>query len=98
LQAFARVCANCHRANAQPALLALTSTVNGPDPRNLLRIIDEGIKPPENAFDRSMPGFRGSLSDEELHDLTLFVRSHFSQQPVWSDLAERVAEVRSGRE
>lgn len=91
---FARVCANCHRAGGQPVPLALTSTVNGPDPRNLLHIVIDGIKPPEGAFDRSMPAFGRSLSDEELADLAAFVRSHFSREPAWSDLPARIAEAR----
>lgn len=91
---FARVCANCHRAGGQPVPLALTSTVNVPDPRNLLHIIIDGIKPPEGAFDRSMPAFGRSLSDEELADLAAFVRSHFSREPAWSDLPARIAEAR----
>lgn len=96
LQMFARVCANCHRANAQAAPLALTSTVNGPDPRNFLHIVIDGITPPEGAFDRSMPGFGGSLGDADLVDLAIFVRAHFSQQPEWADLEAKVREVRGG--
>ena len=91
---FARVCANCHRSGGQPVSLALTSTVNGPDPRNLLHIVIDGIKPPEGAFDRSMPAFGASLSDQDLTDLAAFVRSHFSEEPAWSDLPARLAEVR----
>jgi mono/diheme cytochrome c family protein len=96
LAVFARVCANCHRANSQPAPLALTSTVNGPDPRNFLHIVVDGIKPPENAFDRSMPGFGGSLSAADLVDLAIFVRAHFSQKPAWGELEAKVQEVRGG--
>jgi mono/diheme cytochrome c family protein len=94
LATFGRVCANCHRSGGQPAPLALTSTVNGPDPRNLLHIIDKGIQPPQGAFDRSMPAFGASLSDEDLADLAIFVRSHFSEAPAWDDLPARVAEIR----
>lgn len=96
LQVFARVCANCHRADAQAAPLALTSTVNGPDPRNFLHIVVDGITPPEGAYDRSMPGFGGALSDADLVDLAGFVRAHFSQQPAWGDLEASVKEVRGG--
>jgi mono/diheme cytochrome c family protein len=74
--------------------LALTSTVSGPDPRNLLHIIDKGIQPPQGVFDRSMPAFGGSLSDADLADLASFVRSHFSEAPAWNDLAARVVEIR----
>lgn len=93
---FARVCANCHRTGTQAAPLALTSTVNGPDPSNLLRIIDEGVTPPAASFDRTMPGFRGALSEEDLVALAAFLRAHFSREPAWPDLAARVAAIRAG--
>jgi mono/diheme cytochrome c family protein len=96
LAVFARVCANCHRANAQAAPLALVSTVTGPDPRNFLHIVVDGIRPPEAAFDRSMPGFGGSLGDADLVDLATFVRAHFSEQPAWGELEAKVREVRGG--
>jgi len=93
---FARVCANCHRTGTQAAPLALTSTVNGPDPSNLLRIIDEGLAPPAASFDRTMPGFRGALSETDLVAMAAFLRAHFSQKPAWPDLAARVAAIRAG--
>jgi mono/diheme cytochrome c family protein len=94
---FIRICANCHRAGTRSAPLALSSTISGPDPRNLIRIIDKGIQPPQNALDRSMPAFGGGLSDRDLTDLVTFVRSHFSKKPAWSDLADIIAEMRLSR-
>jgi len=91
---FGRVCANCHRAGGRSVPLALTSTVNGPDPRNLLHIIANGIKPPQGAFDRSMPAFGGALDDRDLADLAVFVRSHFTEKPAWPDLEASIAEIR----
>jgi mono/diheme cytochrome c family protein len=97
LATFARICANCHRSGGQPVSLALTSTVNGPDPRNFLHIVDKGIMPPQGASSRSMPAFGGSLSDEDLVDLATFVRSHFSGAPGWENLPPRVAEIRGSK-
>lgn len=92
-----RLSRSTRRSGPQAAPLALTSTVNGPDPRNFLHIVVDGITPPEGAFDRSMPAFGGSLSDADLVDLASFVRAHFSRQPAWGDLEASVKEVRSGR-
>jgi mono/diheme cytochrome c family protein len=92
---FTRVCANCHRSDSQTTTpLALLSSVNGPDPRNLIQTIDRGIKPPEASPDLTMPPFAGSLSEDQVADLAAFVRSRFSKQPAWTDLRARVAEVR----
>ncbi len=92
---FARVCANCHRAGTDSAPLALSSVVNGSDPRNLIHIIDQGIEPPRNSVNRSMPAFRGSLSASDLADLVSFVRSHFSRKPAWPNVIAHIAEARA---
>jgi hypothetical protein len=75
--------------------LALSSVVNGPDPRNLIQIIDQGIEPPRNSVNRSMPAFRGSISASNLADLVMFVRGHFSRKPAWSDVTAHIAEARA---
>lgn len=92
---FAKVCANCHRAGGQTVPLALTSTVNGPDARNLIHVIDKGIRPAEGSQGRSMPAFGGALSDTEFADLVAFVRGHFSKQPAWSNVGAGVKEIRA---
>ena len=92
---FAKSCANCHRAGGQTVPLALTSTVNGPDPRNLIHVISRGIQPPKGSPDQSMPAFGGSLSDDNFADLVAFVRHHFSKQPAWSGIPALVKSTRS---
>ena len=92
---FIRVCANCHRVGTDAAPLALSSVVNGPDPRNLIHIIDQGIEPPRNSANRSMPAFGGSLSASDFADLVTFVRGHFSRKPAWSNVPNHVAEARA---
>ncbi len=94
---FQRACANCHAAGKQTVPLALTSTVTGPDPRNSIYIILDGIEPPHGAPERSMPRFGSSLTDEQLADILLFMRAHFTRLPPWTDLAERITEARSRR-
>lgn len=96
---FAKVCANCHRAGAvsatPPVPLGATTSVSAPDPRNVIHIIVEGIRPPKGVPERSMPAF-SSLSNDELVDLVTFLRARFSQQPAWNDVRSRVQEVRTG--
>lgn len=92
---FARICANCHRAGTRTAPLGLSSDVNGADPSTLIHVVHGGIQqPPEGSFDRTMPALGGSLTDEQLTNLVMFVRSHFSRQPAWEGVAERVREIR----
>ncbi|MEZ5670739.1 MAG: cytochrome c [Alphaproteobacteria bacterium] len=91
---FAAICANCHRSDGQTAPLALTATINAPVPDNAIRVILDGIQPPEGSPSRTMRAFDAALSDAELVDLLAFLRAHFSRAPVWTDLAQRVAAIR----
>lgn len=94
---FARVCANCHKAGAEMTPLALSSVVNGPDPRNLVRIVHDGITPPKASATRSMPRFGGNLGEEEMTNLVKFVRAHFSRNPAWPDVDKHVSQVRASQ-
>jgi mono/diheme cytochrome c family protein len=91
---FTRVCANCHRSGGQTVPLALTSTVAGPDPRNVIHIVMNGIEPPSGVPEKSMPRF-GQLSDEEIADLLAFLRARFTDRPPWTDVPARIAEARA---
>jgi mono/diheme cytochrome c family protein len=94
-ETFTRVCANCHREGTKSVPLALTSTINGPDPANLVRVITDGIAPPTASFDRSMPAFGTSLTASETEALVAFVRAHFTERGPWTNIADRVAEARA---
>ena len=90
-----KVCANCHKAGADLAPLALTSTVNGPDPRNLIHIVMDGLKPPLASPNRSMPAFAATLNDLDVTNLVLFTRAHFSGREPWPEVARHVAAARA---
>ena len=97
MDVFADQCATCHKSgNVQvPVSLALTGTVNAPDPRNVIHIIFDGIRPPRGALQRSMPGFGASISDSEINDLLKFIRWHFTDLPPWQDISGQVAAKRA---
>lgn len=96
---FADACATCHHSGGQtpaarPADLALSDAVNAPDPGNLLHIILKGIHPAPRERGYIMPGFSGTLTDEQVVALTQYVRSHFSGQPQWNGVDTRLSQVR----
>ena len=78
----------------RPVPLALSSAVTGPDPRNLVRIILDGIRPPEGEAGPMMPGFAGALTDQQVTALVAYVRSHFASAAAWEGAADRVREIR----
>jgi len=90
---FMQSCVNCHRAGERATPLALTSTVNGPDPRNVVQIVQNGLRPPRAARGFTMQGFAW-MSEADMLALLRFLRGHFSQNPPWTDLETIIREVR----
>lgn len=60
-----------------------------------MRIIREGIVPPEGERGAWMPAFKGMLSDEQLADLLSYLRA-LGGQPAWSDVAGDVRKTSRG--
>ena len=92
---YAGACAQCHgeagRAPLSPALnLALSSTVRGSDPTNLIRVVLDGLTPADNAPGAIMPGFGAVLDDKQLADLIDFVRASFTDRPAFAGIENRV--------
>jgi mono/diheme cytochrome c family protein len=96
-QIFAGACAECHRlGGTAPVELALSTTVNLPEPRNLIRIIVDGIMPEEGEKGPVMPGFGDVLTDPQVVSLVTYLRGHFTERPAWPDVARYVRRVRGG--
>lgn len=93
---FQKECAQCHKSGGQTVPLALTTTVNAPDPANLVRVTFEGIQPPLGALDRSMPARAIQIGDDEMIALAAFIRDRFSPGPPWTGIEEAVREGRAG--
>jgi mono/diheme cytochrome c family protein len=95
---YAAACAGCHESGRPPPFgginLALSTAISGPDPRNLANIVMAGVPPVEGERSPIMPGFAASMSDAQVAALLTYLRSRFSKQPVWTDLASVVAEAR----
>jgi mono/diheme cytochrome c family protein len=90
---YGRLCANCHKLNGQPLPIAMTTTVNMPDARNVARIIIEGIRPPPGARDHSMPAL--IIRDDDLEAILMFMRVQFTTREPWPNLKGDIAAVRA---
>ena len=97
MEVFRDQCADCHRRGGRdaPVPLALTTTVNAPDPRNVIHIVFDGIRPPRGALQRSMPEFGASITDADIVDLLKYIRWHFTDRPPWEDVVRHVAAKRA---
>lgn len=98
-------CAACHRTDGKgysqvfPALAGNTAVLTN-DPTNLVAIILQGHKVPATATRPStftMPAFGWRLSDQEVADVSTFVRSGWGNQAP-AVTADQVRKVRAEQE
>ena len=99
---FAGACASCHHGGGElpisrPVELGLSTPVNSPDPTNLIRIVLDGVHPASGERGMWMPGFSGALNDAQIVALVSYMRSQFSRQPPWPNVAEILSKVRPTR-
>jgi mono/diheme cytochrome c family protein len=95
---FAAACATCHETSrALPyggVNLALSTALSTPDPRNAINIVLSGVRPVDGERSPIMPGFTDSMNDQQVAALLQFLRSHFSNQPAWTEVEKAVAKAR----
>jgi mono/diheme cytochrome c family protein len=90
---YAGACADCHdrgraaEGGALPLAQAVTPAL--PTPSNLIRIIRQGIVPQEHEHAPWMPSFAGALTDDQLTDLVVYLRT-LAELPPWKDVAGEV--------
>jgi mono/diheme cytochrome c family protein len=95
---YAATCAGCHESGRPPPYgginLALSSAVSAPDPRNLVNIVLAGVRPVEGERSPIMPGFAGTMNDQQIAVLVNYLRSRFTSEPPWSGLETIIQEAR----
>jgi mono/diheme cytochrome c family protein len=100
---YAGACAPCHettgqRFSARGIHLASSKVITMPDARNLAHVILEGIAPPQASPAAMMPAFADTLIDAQVVALMTYLRSSFSDRPIWDDLEGTVRRVRRSAE
>jgi mono/diheme cytochrome c family protein len=97
---YTSACASCHDAGRQLSSdgalpLPLAIAVYDPDPRNLIHIVRNGIFPAADQRGRWMPAFSGTLTDEQLTALVVFLRHYAADAPPWPKVADTVQKAKS---
>lgn len=92
---YANSCAQCHDlgrefSSGTALRLPLAVALYLPDPRNLIHIIRRGIVPREGEAGRWMPAFEGSLTDQQLAALVVWLRRQATDEPPWTDVQKTV--------
>jgi mono/diheme cytochrome c family protein len=97
---FAASCAQCHGPHSpmqsigERPTLAFSTAVNAATPRNAIQMILNGISwHGENSINY-MPAFSQVYSDQQIADLTSYIRAAYSQRAPWKDVEQSVATVR----
>jgi nicotinate dehydrogenase subunit B len=85
-------CAVCHQVGGAPLFgsrpsLALNSNLHSAMPDNLIQVILHGIAAPVSSDLGYMPGFKDSLSTDQVTELVSYLRQQFApDKPPWGDV------------
>jgi nicotinate dehydrogenase subunit B len=93
-------CAVCHAVGGAPLFgsrpsLALNSNLHSAAPDNLIQVILHGIASPVSSDLGYMPGFKDSMTDDQLAELVSYLRRQFApDKPPWSGVHVAVNRAR----
>jgi mono/diheme cytochrome c family protein len=99
---YGATCAVCHGRAERPAdspsgealHLALSTSIALPSPGNLIRIILQGMAPPDGERGPTMPGFSGALTDEQVAGVVAYLRATYTDRPAWPKVEREVRKAR----
>jgi nicotinate dehydrogenase subunit B len=95
-------CAVCHQVGGAPLFgsrpsLALNSNLHSAMPDNLIQVILRGIASPVSSDLGYMPGFKDSLSTDQVTELVSYLRQQFAPgKPPWVDVHAAVDRAMQG--
>jgi len=97
---YAGACAVCHDkpagAASEATSLTLSSSLRLQRPRNALNAIVHGIARPLGASGPFMPAFGTTLTDQQIADLTNYIRARFGGAAAWGDVQGDLQKIRNG--
>ena len=99
---YGATCALCHGSAQRPpgapsseALhLSLSTSVALPNPGNLIRIILQGMAPPDGERGPFMPGFAGALTDDQVAAVVTYLRATYTDRPAWPNVDREVRKAK----
>ena len=95
-------CAVCHAVGGAPLFgsrpsLALNSNLHSASPDNLIQVILHGIASPVSSDLGYMPGFKDSMTSDQVAELVSYLRQQFAPgKPPWIDVHAAVSRAMRG--
>jgi nicotinate dehydrogenase subunit B len=75
----------------------LNSNLHSATPHNLVQVILHGIAAPASSDLGYMPGFKDSMTDDQVTELVSYLRRQFApDKPPWADIPGAVSLARRG--
>ncbi|WP_299641976.1 cytochrome c [Devosia sp.] len=98
---YAAVCSSCHESGRLPPFGGIdfhdSTAVHADDPQNIIDMVLFGLPAGEGRTFATMPGFAGTLSQDDMVALLTYLRTTFAPgKPAWSSAASLVASTMSG--
>jgi nicotinate dehydrogenase subunit B len=93
-------CAVCHAVGGAPLFgsrpsLALNSNLHSAAPDNLIQVILHGIASPVSSDLGYMPGFKDSMTDDQVAELVSYLRQQFApEKPPWTGVRAALSQAR----
>ncbi len=99
---FEGSCAACHTSGAAMMLQGRPGLERGSplwesDPRDTIKIVLDGLEPPTGESGPFMPAFADSFRDEDLAELTAYLRVRYTDKPPWKDLLAAARKARAAK-
>jgi mono/diheme cytochrome c family protein len=95
---YAAACATCHETGRPLPYggvnLGLSTAISAADARNAANIVLSGVRPVEGERSPIMPGFAGSMNDDQIAVLLNYLRARFGNQPAWTGVEKTVEAAR----
>ena len=96
---YVSACIACHYNSGSVPLparpeLSLNSALTSSDPTNFIQAVLKGVGAKDGAPGLVMPAYASSLSDQEIANLTAYLRRTRTKNPPWTDLERKIAAIR----
>lgn len=99
---YASACSACHESGRAPPFGGIdfhkSTAVSADSPQNIINMVLYGLPAAEGRTGGNMPGFAGSISQDDLTALLTYLRATYANgKPAWSNADMLVADTMSGK-